>query len=57
METRRVCRPVVEDSHPLDEEQVPDPDPHLSENCIRVQIRIKVKAGPECFKLRSVILF
>ncbi len=30
MEARRACRPVVADSHPLDEEQDqdPDPDPH-----------------------------
>jgi hypothetical protein len=29
MESLRVCRPVVADSHHFDEEQ--DPDPHLSE--------------------------
>jgi hypothetical protein len=29
MEPRRICRPVVADSHNLVEEQ--DPDPHLSE--------------------------
>ncbi len=28
MEPWRVCRPVVADLHHLDEEQVPDPDPH-----------------------------
>ncbi len=29
MESSRVCRPVVTDSHHLNEEQ--DPDPHISE--------------------------
>jgi hypothetical protein len=28
IETLRVCRPVVADSHHLDEEQDPDLDPH-----------------------------
>jgi hypothetical protein len=27
MEPRRVCRPLVADSHPFDEEQDPDPVP------------------------------
>jgi hypothetical protein len=27
MEPWRVCRPVAADSHSMDEEQVPDPDP------------------------------
>ena len=31
MEPYRVYRPVVADSHHFDEEQDPDPDPHLSE--------------------------
>jgi hypothetical protein len=31
MEPWRVCRTVVADSHHFDEEQDPDPDPHLSE--------------------------
>ncbi len=31
METWRVCGPAVADSHPVDVEQDPDPDPHRKE--------------------------
>jgi len=29
MEAWRICRPGVQDTHHLDEEQNPDPDPYL----------------------------
>jgi hypothetical protein len=53
METWRVCRQVIADSHHLDEEQDPDPDPYEVKSWFHIQInvkswiriRIKVKSG------------
>jgi hypothetical protein len=42
MEPWTVCRPVVTDLLHFDEEQDPDPDPHLREKLDSARIRIKV---------------
>jgi hypothetical protein len=42
MEPRKVCRPVVADSHHSGGEQDSDPDPHQVKRGIRIRIRIRV---------------
>ncbi len=41
----RVGRPVVADSHQFDEEQDPDPDPHIVKS--RIEICIKLSPDPQ----------
>jgi hypothetical protein len=43
IEPWRVCRPVVINSHNLDDEQDPDLDPRLSENWCRIRIQVDAK--------------